>query len=99
MADAKDAGRKPRAGRWRATVWGGAAVLLLLPFLASRVTPEVDWDGADYLLFGGMLVCAGLAAEALVRMTRTPGARLIGGLAIGAAFLLVWAELAVGVLP
>lgn len=57
------------------------------------------WDGADYLLFGGMLVCAGLAAEALLRMTRTTGARLAGGFAIGAAFLQVWAELPVGVLP
>ncbi len=43
---------------WRTAVWGTAALVLLLPLFAMQVTDEVDWDVADFAIFGAMLVSA-----------------------------------------
>lgn len=80
----------------RAGVWGGAACLLLAPWVAMRFTPEVAWSAADFLVFGGLLVVACLACEGLWRRRGDTAWRAAAGLAIGIAFLLVWATLAVG---
>ena len=84
-------------GRWRLAMWGGAALLLLIPAVAMQFTDEVAWGPADFLIFGAMLVAACGAYEAAVRMTRRAAYRAAAGLAIAAAFLLLWAQLAVGV--
>lgn len=93
-------GRPDHGGRWRIAVWGGAAALLALPLAAMRITDGVDWDAADFATFGVMLLGACLAWEAAVRMTermtRRGAYRLASGLAIVAAFGLLWLELAVG---
>lgn len=83
---------------WRVVFWGAAAVLLVLPWVAMQFTQEVRWDLADFAVFGGMLVIAGGAFEAAARLMPNRGARWAAGVAIALAFLLVWAELAVGIL-
>jgi len=85
------------APRWRGMLWGGAALLLALPFVAMRVTDSVDWDAADFVIFGGMLAVACLAVEAVMRLVRTPKWRAVAGLAVLGVFLGLWAELAVGI--
>lgn len=99
MPERMDAGRG-RRGRGRIVVWGGAAALLALPFAAMRITDGVGWDAADFATFGVMLLGACLAWEAAVRlterMTRRRAYRLVAGMAIAAAFGLLWLELAVG---
>lgn len=81
---------------WRLLGWGGAALLLLLPAVLMRFTTEVRWDRADFLAFGGLLLAAGLAGEAVARWVRSPRHRLMLGGSIVLGFLLVWAEAAVG---
>lgn len=83
--------------RWRVAIWGFAAFLLLLPLAAMQVTREVAWDAADFLVFGTMLVAACGAYEIATRVTRRPLLRAATGAAIVLVFLLVWAELAVGI--
>lgn len=83
---------------WRVVFWGAAAVLLVLPWVAMQFTQEVRWDLADFAVFGGMLVIAGGAFEAAMRLTTSRVARWVTGAAIALAFLLVWAELAVGII-
>ena len=46
----------PSDNRWRPAMWGGAALLLLLPLVAMQFTREVIWDAADFAIFGTMLV-------------------------------------------
>ncbi|WP_055943956.1 hypothetical protein [Pseudoxanthomonas sp. Root65] len=77
--------------------WGGALALLALPWVAMRFTDEVAWTGRDFALFGAMLLVACLAFEAALRVARVPAHLLASLLAIGTAFLLVWANLAVGI--
>ncbi|RDC60321.1 hypothetical protein HME9302_01523 [Alteripontixanthobacter maritimus] len=81
---------------WRVWLWIGAATLLLLPAIAMQFTAEVAWGSEDFLVMGAMLM--GLCA-ALDLASRLDSGRLfkvgIGVLAL-AVFLLVWAQLAVG---
>jgi hypothetical protein len=86
-----------RGSRWRIAVWGTAA-LMLLPLLAMQVTDEVDWDVADFAIFGAMLVGAGGTYELAARMTGNTAYRAAVGVAIAAAFILVWMNLAVGII-
>lgn len=83
--------------RWRLALWSVAALMLLLPAVAMRFTDEVRWDAMDFLVFGGMLLMAGGLVELVVRLSRRRIVVLGAVALVGGAFLLVWAELAVGV--
>lgn len=85
------------AAWWRIVPWIAAAGLLLLPLVAMQFTGEVAWDGADFVVFGTMLIVACGAFELAVRVTQRTGARVLAGGGIAAAFLLLWAHLAVGI--
>lgn len=90
------AGGRPVGKGWRVLVWVGAGVLLALPWVAMQVTDEVAWDAADFAIFGVMLAGACVAWEAAMRVTGRRAYRVLAGLVILTAFLLVWAQLAVG---
>jgi len=83
-------------GLWRVALWGGAGALLAVPWIAMRFTQEVNWTAADFATFGGMLVTALLAFEIVARLSGSSGYRAAWGVALLGAFLLAWAELAVG---
>lgn len=87
-----------RGNRLRKVVWGTAALLLLLPWIAMQFTGEVAWDGADFLVFGAMLAAACGACEIATRLTASTSYRAAVGVAVAAAFLLVWMNLAVGII-
>lgn len=82
----------------RLTAWIGAGVLLLLPAVAMQFTREVQWGIEDFIVMGTLLAaCAGLVDRA----TRaTDDLFYLGGVAVavGTAFLLVWVNLAVGII-
>ncbi|MBX3476000.1 MAG: hypothetical protein KF910_00160 [Brevundimonas sp.] len=85
---------------WRALRilgWGAAGTILLAPLVAMQVSDEVAWTATDFAVMGAMLVVAGLACEAAVRLLKTDGARFAACGAVGVAFLLIWVELAVGI--
>ncbi|MBI5939635.1 MAG: hypothetical protein HY859_04335, partial [Caulobacterales bacterium] len=84
--------------RWRVMLWGGAGLLLLAPLIAMRFTSEVVWTGSDFVAFGVMLavLCGGV--ELAVRLSRNNGYRVAAGIALVAGFLMVWMNLAVGII-
>jgi len=89
--------RAKSGGGWlSAGVWTGAVLLWLAPLVAMQVTPEVKWTVFDFAVFGVMLISAAGAFEVTVRLTGNGAYRAAMGLAILAAFLLVWVNLAVG---
>lgn len=93
------AGRNGWRGQaWRLALWGGLIALWLAPLAAMQVTREVAWDRQDFVLFGVMLAVVGGAIEAGVRLNGAPAYRLGVAVAVIAAFLLTWANLAVGVI-
>ena len=84
--------------RRRAMIWGGAALLWLLPLLAMQFSDEVDWGAGDFLVFGAMLLAACGGYELVARATPRRGYRVAAGIALLTVFLLVWAQLAVGLI-
>jgi hypothetical protein len=84
--------------RLRPLVWGGAAALLLLPAVAMQFSEEVQWDAFDFLVMGGLLLAVCLAFETAVRFARDKAYLVAAAIAVGASFLTVWANLAVGII-
>jgi len=73
------------------------AFILLLPLLAMQFTDEVVWSAADFAVAGALLFGTGLAYD-LVSTKQSAAYRLAIGVALGAALLLVWLNLAVGII-
>lgn len=97
MATNGDIARARRGIPWRLTGWGFAAALLLLPAIAMQFTREVTWDETDFIAWGLMLGTIGGLFELAVRMSSNWAYRAGFGLALLGAFLVTWANLAVGI--
>jgi len=72
------------------------AFLLLIPLVAMQFTHEVVWTFSDFVVAGGLLFGAGLTYVLIARMGSNTTYRVAAGVAVLAGFLLVWANLAVG---
>ncbi len=90
--------RHEKISRWRIAAWSAAALMLLLPGVAMQFTDEVAWSAGDFAAFAAMLAVAGAAFELAARRTRDKAYRAAVGIALAAAFLLVWANEAVGLI-
>jgi dipeptide/tripeptide permease len=89
---------KQPLGKSISIVFVAVASVLLVPLVAMQFTNEVDWDLRDFLIMGVLLAGTGLMLVAAVRMLSNPRYRIVACLGIVFAFLLVWAELAVGII-
>jgi len=74
------------------------ASLLLVPFIAMQFTDEVSWTSLDFIVMGILLFGSGLLIELTIRKVAKIKPRIILFIVIIAAFLFVWAELAVGII-
>ena len=95
--DAKGGDGARRGLSWRIAPWPIAA-FLLLPLVAMRFTGEVVCDGADFAVLGALLLGACGACELAARMTGNVAYRAAVGVAVVAAFVLIWMNLAVGII-
>jgi hypothetical protein len=82
---------------WRVIGWGAAVALLALPFVAMQFTPEVNWTGSDFVVFGGMLLMVAIPLELVARLSPNWWYRGGSALALLGMFLTIWANLAVGI--
>ena len=70
---------------------------LLIPFIAMQVTEEVNWSAFDFIVMGVLLFSTGILIELLIRKVQNRSTRFV---LIGLSFLvflLLWAEMAVGI--
>lgn len=86
------------ANRLKLAIWGTAALLLLVPLVAMQFTDEVAWGPADFVVFGAMLAAACGAYELATHLSGSRRYRAGVGVAVLATFVLVWVNLAVGVI-
>lgn len=91
-----------RDPRWRWLIWGVPVVLLTLPVIAMRFTAEVQWTASDFVVMAVMLAVTAGAVDALTArdVARSGGfaQKTAGALAAIGVFLLVWVNLAVGMI-
>jgi hypothetical protein len=79
-----------------AVIVAGTGLILSIPLIAMRFTEEVQWGLFDFIIIGTLLIGAGMLYE-YIAVRISPNRRLIIALVITLAVLLIWAELAVGV--
>ena len=81
----------------RVFLWLALAVaaILMVPLVAMQFTSEVNWTIGDFIVAGVLLF--GTGSVFVLAGRKLPQSRLVVGVILGAAFLYVWAELAVGV--
>jgi len=68
-------------------------VLLLIPFVAMRLTDEVNWTPLDFAVMGAMLVVTGIAIEIALRIIRKGWMRAAAVVVVLFGFLMVWGTL------
>jgi hypothetical protein len=74
------------------------AVILLVPLMAMQFTNEVDWGLEDFVVGGVLLIGTGLIYELIVRKMENVAYRAVVGVGLVVALLLIWAQLAVGII-
>ena len=72
------------------------AMILLVPLVAMQLTREVKWSPFDFTVMGSLLFAVGVVYEFFVRRLESRRLRIGGTVLLLVAFLLVWLELAVG---
>ncbi|MHB8931216.1 MAG: hypothetical protein ACYC5R_11535 [Melioribacteraceae bacterium] len=75
-----------------------AAVLLLLPLLAMLITKEVDWSLFDFVAAWILMFSAGFTYRMVARKMNNIMYKAAVGVAVGTSLLLVWSNLAVGLI-
>ena len=88
-----------RGNPWRWAVWGTAAGLLLLPAIAMHLGADgVHWTASDFTVMGLLLGSCCTAYDVATRMSGNTAYRLGFAIAILLGLLLVWINLAVGII-
>ena len=84
--------------RNRIFLWIALAVglVLLIPLIAMQFTSEVNWDASDFVVMG-ILLLGTCILFVFVSRKITRRRRVFTGFIFAAAFLYIWAELAVGI--
>ena len=72
-------------------------LLLLIPLIAMQFSDEVNWSVMDFVIMGGLLLSVGFIFEIVTRKVKKSDNKVIIGLIVLVIFLLIWAELAVGI--
>jgi hypothetical protein len=78
-------------------ILGGATLLLIIPFIAMQFTQEVQWTAKDFAVMSLLLYGTGILCEIILQRIKSVKYRALICAIIILAFLLLWAELAVGI--
>ena len=79
------------------TILLAVPLLLLIPLIAMQFSSEVNWSLGDFLVMGMLLLGVGLTFEIVLRKVPKKSYRISLMATIIILFLLIWAELAVGI--
>jgi hypothetical protein len=74
------------------------ALILMLPLLAMQVTDQVVWGLADFVIAGALIFGTGLTCVLVARKADNIAYRAAVGIALATALILVWMNLAVGLI-
>ena len=89
---------QPHIPIWRILGWGTVVAFVLAPLVAMQFTSDVQWDKTDFIIATVIFGIIGALVELTVRLTASAFARAGGFLAILAGFMVLWANLSVGMI-
>ncbi len=73
-----------------------AVVILLIPLITMQFSSEWNWSFSDFIFMGALIFGTGFLYEIAAR--KNPKYKVVIGIGFLLAFLLVWVELATGIL-
>ena len=76
----------------------GTVLLLIVPLVAMQFSDEVDWSIIDFIIAGALLFGTGTLFVLVMRAPENIIYKCAMVLTIGTTFLLIWANLAVGLI-
>ena len=85
----------PRAFFWVALV---TVIILSIPLVAMQFTNQVDWKPVDFIVMGALIFGTGSSYVLLTRTSPNIIHRAAVAMAIGSTLLLIWVNLAVGLI-
>ena len=71
--------------------------LLLIPLFGNIFSNQVNWSLFDFIVMGVLLVLTGLSIHFILEKVRNKTFRIVPIILVLILFLMIWAELAVGV--
>jgi hypothetical protein len=74
------------------------ALILLIPLIAMQFNTGVDWSIADFIIMGMLIFGTGSAYVLVTRLVNNLVYRIAIAFSLGTTFLMIWANLAVGLI-
>jgi hypothetical protein len=74
------------------------ALILSVPLVAMQFTDDVNWSVTDFIIMGALIFGAGMLLAWVMRSVASVIYRGAMVVAIGATFLMIWVNLAVGLI-
>ena len=81
-------------GKYKILIW--SLCPLLIPLIAMIISDEVQWSAFDFLIMGGLLISFALIGNYIYTSFKDKKRTWLLYI-LGLVFLLIWAELAVGI--
>ena len=72
-------------------------LLLTIPLIAMQFTDEVEWSPSDFMIMGLLLSVTGFTGVLISKKVNSYSHRVLLLVILAIIFLLIWAELAVGI--
>lgn len=72
-------------------------LLLLIPLIGMFITNEINWSLFDFIIMGSLILSLSIGINFTLDKSKNCKRRIFYLGLIGIAFLLIWAELAVGI--
>lgn len=76
----------------------GVVLLLMIPLIAMQFSDEVNWSPFDFVVMGTLLFGTGLTYELISRKAGNTAYKAAVGIAVFAGLILIWGNLAVGLI-
>jgi hypothetical protein len=71
--------------------------LLFIPLIGMMFTDEINWTLSDFIIMGFLLLVFGMGVHLISTRTMNLKFRILYILIVCVLFMLIWAELAVGI--
>jgi len=72
-------------------------LLLVIPLIGMCITEEINWSPFDFIIMGVLILSVSIGINFTLNKTKNLKNRIIYIGILGLLFLLIWAELAVGI--